>query len=172
MAEAQAQAPVAAVLAWRVHPAAERWGLAVGISAMILALSVLTALWMQTAYWGIFAGLVLFLSLEGFYLPSRFQLGTEGVEVRKPFSRVVREWGTFRSAWFDRVGVTLSPFGRRHWLEPYRGIRLRYGVGPAAPRRAEVQRFLLAHLDLEQVTLGGLSAAEREAAAGDAAHRE
>ncbi|MCK4414103.1 MAG: hypothetical protein KAY32_11210 [Candidatus Eisenbacteria sp.] len=151
-------------LVWGVHPAGERKWFAAGITLMILGLSVLTALWMRTAYWGIFAGIVLFLSLEGFYLPSRFRLGADGVEVRKPFSRVTREWTHFRSVWFDGIGVTLSPFGRRHWLEPYRGVRLRYGVGPQAPAPAEVRRFLLAHLDAERVHIGGLSAEERAVA--------
>ena len=155
----------AAELAWRVHPAFERKGLAVAICAMIVGLSVLTAAWMQTAYWGVFAGIVLFLSLEGFFLPSRFLLGRAGVEVRKPFSCVKREWGSFRSIWFDGVGVTLSPYGRRHWLEPYRGVRLRYGVGRQAPQRAAVQRFLLAHLDTERVRVGGLKPEERAAMA-------
>ena len=50
----------------------------------------------------------------------------------------------------------LSPFGRRHWLESYRGVRLRYPAGARAPAAVEVRSFLLAHLDREKVRFEGL----------------
>jgi hypothetical protein len=147
--------PIAAEIAWRVHPAAERRGMAVFVLALILALSVLAAAWMRGAYWGLFAFLVLFLSLESFFLVSRYALGPEGVRVERAFSRSERAWSSFRSAWFDASGVTLSPFGRRHWLETYRAVRLRYGRTPGAPTREAVNEHLLAHLDPAQVQIHG-----------------
>ena len=144
-------------LAWRVHPAAERRGLAVLVASLILLLAVLAAAWMGSAYWGIFAGVVLFLSLEAFFLPASYELDGEGVRVRKPFSRVERPYDAFRRAVFDPTGVTLSPFRRRNWLESYRAIRLRFSRAHARadgdPEPGEVWEFLRARLDPEQVRL-------------------
>jgi len=147
--------PITAEIAWRVHPAAERRGMAVFVLGLILVLSVLAAAWMRGAYWGLFAFAVLFLSLESFFLASRYALGPEGVRVERAFSKSERAWSSFRSAWFDAGGVTLSPFGRRHWLETYRALRLRYGRTPEAPAREAVNQYLLAHLDPAQVQLHG-----------------
>ncbi len=146
-------------LAWRVHPAAERRGTGIAVLALMITLSALAAMWMEGAYWGLFAFGVLFLSLEAFFLPARFELSEEGVTVRKAFSRVERPWGQFRRVIFDPVGVTLSPFARRHWLEAYRGTRLRFArpaAGRDTPAPEEVRRFILAHIDLEEVRVVGL----------------
>lgn len=146
-------------IVWRVHPAAERRGVAAAVFGMVLVLSVLAAFWMEGVYWGLFAFAVLFLSLEAFFLPCRFELTEEGVVVRKPFASVSRPWGHFRRVIFDRVGVTLSPFGRRHWLESYRAIRLRFKTGKAAggePTRQQVRDYVLAHIDAQQVGVEGL----------------
>lgn len=147
--------PVTAEIAWRVHPAAERKGMAAFVLGLILLLSVLAAAWMRGAYWGLFAFGVLFLSLESFFLASRYALGPEGVRVERAFSKSERPWSAFHSAWFDGLGVTLSPFGRRHWLETYRALRVRYGRPPAAPSREAVNAYLLAHLDPAQVQFHG-----------------
>lgn len=148
-------------IAWRSHPAAERRVAAAGVGALVLVLAVLTGIWMRGAYWGCFAAMVLFLSLESFFLPTSYELSGSGVSVRKPFSRLERPWSAFRSAWFDPLGVTLSPFGRRHWLETYRGIRLRWGDRSATPGPDDVRRFLLARLDPHAVTCFGLPAGEK-----------
>ena len=154
-------------IAWRVHPARERRGLAVLVGALILVLSLLAGIWMGNTYWSVFALAVLFLSLEAFFFPASYELHGEGLVVRKPFSRVERPWSAFRRAVFDPAGGTLSPFARRHWLESYRGVRLRFGAAERGPGNhadgggdatvAEVRRFLLAHLDPERVRIVGLS---------------
>lgn len=148
--------PVPEKLAWRVHPAGERPTLGALILALIGACSVLVGLWMKGAYWSIFAFGVLFLSLEAFFLPSRFELDAGGVSVRKPFSQASRPWGQFRRVVFDPFGVTLSPYGRRNWLDPYRAVRLRFSAGSGASGgvdRQEVRRFVLAHVDAALVTI-------------------
>jgi hypothetical protein len=157
-------------LTWRVHPAAERKATGAFVSLLLVALAVLAGIWMRGAYWGVFALFVLFLSLESFYLPTAYELTASGIVVRKPFSKAERPWSAFRSAWFDPLGVTLSPFGRRHWLETYRGVRVRFAARPVAGEAAAaaqataspeaVRRFLRAHLDPQQVRFFGLAVAE------------
>ncbi len=147
-------------LAWRVHPAADRLGLGIVVFGLIVALSVLVGFWMEGIYWSFFAFAVLFLSLEAFFLPSRFELTADGVTVHKPFSNMTRPWDHFRRVVFDPVGVTLSPFARRHWLESYRAVRLRFGTPERGegsdPTREEVRRFVIEHVDPERVHIEGL----------------
>ncbi len=152
------------VLTWRVHPAGERKGLTVAVSLVILGVSALTGIWMdgvtgvpmEGLYWSLFALLVLLLSLESYFLPTRFTLSGGEVAVEKIFSRTRRSWSDIRGAWFDRVGVTLSPFARRHWLEPYRSVRLRYPRPGRSPSEEDIRAFLRAKLDPARVAITGL----------------
>jgi hypothetical protein len=152
----EASGPTPEAIAWRVHPAVERPGRGALVLALVVVLSVLVGLWMRGPYWSAFAFAVLFLSLEAFFLPSRFELREQGVVVRKPFSQATRPWGEFRRVVFDPFGVTLSPFGRRHWLDPYRGVRLRFASGvtqPGMPGHDEVRRYIRAHVDAGRVRI-------------------
>jgi hypothetical protein len=149
---------------WRVHPAAERRGVALLVLVLLILLSALAGVWMRGLYWGIFAFLVLFLSLESFYLPTRYELTSEGVSVRKAFSRVERPWSAFRTAWSDALGITLSPFGRRHWLESYRGVRLRFAIETSDGQRTRIRARLREWLTGASVRLIGW---EGEAASGE-----
>jgi hypothetical protein len=154
--------PAPEKLAWRVHPATERPNLGAAILALVVVFSVVVGLWMRGMYWSVFAFGVLFLSLEAFFLPSRYELDAQGVVVHKPFSQAGRPWSQFRRVAFDPFGVTLSPFSRRHWLDPYRAVRLRFAGGARAgegPEREQVRRFILAHVDAQQVRIEELEQA-------------
>lgn len=146
------------VLAWGIHPASERKGMAVMIVALIAFLGVLTSLWMANIYWGIFAIVLLFLSLEAFFLPSRFELSEKGVRVYKAFSKVDRPWNHYRRVSSDQTGITLSPFRRRNWLEAYRATRLGFRSGALQydPSPEVVSEFILSHIDRETVLIEGL----------------
>jgi hypothetical protein len=96
---------------------------------------------MGAPVWGLFAAVVLFLSLEGFYLPTRFTMGPEGLGVRKIFSRAAIGWERFRRVYEDRHGLTLSPYRRRTFLEPYRSARVLYDGGDPGEIRRAVRRF-------------------------------
>jgi hypothetical protein len=128
-------------LVWTSRPAARYPARAVAVALLIGLLGTLVGVWMDSAYWGIFASLVLFLSLESFFLATTYRLGEEGIEVRKPFSRAFRRWDTFRSVYVDRKGITLSPYSGRSVLEPYRAVRLLF-----ADNREAVWDFVRSHL--------------------------
>ncbi len=160
-------------LSWRVHPAAERRGTGILVFVAILVLSFLAGLWMGGPFWGAFAFVVLFLSLEAFFLPGSFELTERGVIVKKPFSQAERRWDQFRRVIFDADGVTLSPFARRSWLETYRAIRLRYpsraegagrdvdASGDRVPAPEEIQGFILEMIDREKAVVLGLGDDEK-----------
>ena len=130
-----------AALEWTVHPVRERPRLGILVLGVILAMSVGSWFWMRSAFWPLFSFLVLFLSLESFYFPTRFRArGGEADRLRR-FSRSEREWAIFRRCQVDRDGMTLSPYRKPTFMDGYRAIRLRWGsVEPRAGRRVRPRR--------------------------------
>lgn len=116
-------------LDWTVHPFQQRRALGVWVLIVIIAASLLASVWARGWFWGVFSFLVLFLSLESFYFPTRFHLDEGKLVVFRRFSRSEREWGIFRRCYLDPDGLILSPFRKSTWLEEYRAIRLRFGRG-------------------------------------------
>jgi hypothetical protein len=111
-------------ITWTSHPVARNRVKGAVVVLLIVGLAVLAGVWMGNPYWGIFAFLVLFLSLESYFFATTYRLGEDGVEVRKRFSKSFRGWDTFRTIYVDRRGVTLSPYGGRSLMEPFRALRL------------------------------------------------
>lgn len=109
---------------WRVHPARERRAATLALLAVLAA--ILAAVWVAFS-----DPLLLLLSvailgsaLGSWFLPTTYRLDDEGASERRTGWRRARRWSEVRSAYADRRGVTLSPFAKPSWLEPYRGIRL------------------------------------------------
>jgi hypothetical protein len=146
------------ILAWKIHPAAERKGMAIMIVFLIAFLGVVASLWMRNIYWGIFAIVLLFLSLEAFFLPSKYELSERGVRIHKAFSNADRPWNHYRRVSVDRTGITLSPFRGRNWLEAYRATRLgfQFGGRQRDPAPADIRALILDHIDRESVLIEGL----------------
>lgn len=114
-------------LEWTVHPVRERPRLGVLVFGIILAMSAGAWFWTKSVFWPLFAFLVLFLSLESFYFPTRFLLDEGKLTVFRRFSRSEREWTIFRRCQLDRDGMTLSPYRKPTFMDGYRSIRLRWG---------------------------------------------
>lgn len=113
-------------LVWSVWPlAADR--VRGGSALAVIAASIYAAFVLGGPAMGGFAILVLVGGLGPFFVRTRYRLSEAGVEVRSPFQRVRRPWDTFQRAFAGRKGMTLSPFAKRHPLEPYRNVQLRYG---------------------------------------------
>ncbi len=47
--------------------------------------------------------------------------------MKKPYSRLKREWSHFRSFYPDKNGVLLSPFAKPSRLENFRGVYILFG---------------------------------------------
>lgn len=128
-------------LAWTAHPVLRqrRRGSLVGL--LIVAAGVFLGIWMGSAVWGVFAAGILFLSLEAFFLPTRYALTSEGVGIRRGFSDGRHAWSDYRRVYADHNGLTLSPYRRRTLLEPYRSARLLFDGGDPDQIRATVRRL-------------------------------
>jgi len=129
--------PGRVLLSWTSHPVRRRPAQGAVVALLILATAGAIGVVTRSAFWGAFSGLVLFLSLESFFLPTRYDLGEDGLAVKRTFSRSVVEWGRFRRVYRDRHGLTLSPYRRKHFMEAYRAVRVLYDGGdPAAIEEA------------------------------------
>ena len=113
-------------LAWEVHPFADER--AKGLSAMAVILGAISG---SFAWGGPLLGIVATLILVGgtgsFFVRTRYRLTATEVVVQSPFQRVNKPWSAFRRAHPGDQGVSLSPFRKRHVLDPYRSVMLRYG---------------------------------------------
>lgn len=121
----------AAPLVWVSHPLLRRrvLGTLIGLGIVVAALAL--GYWTRSLLWGAFSAGVLFLSLETFFLPSRYEAGASELVVRKAFSTGRTPWASFRRVYEDRHGLTLSPYRRRTFIEPYRSMRLLFDGGEA-----------------------------------------
>ncbi len=128
---------------WRSHPFRERRGAGLLVLGVLLILAAGLAITTASGFWGIFGFVVLFLSLEGFFLPTRYQLDGDGVKVARALgSRTTRPWSSFRRVEVDSRGMTLSPYRDRSWLEPYRAVRLLFDGGDRTAIIAKVRAAL------------------------------
>lgn len=94
---------------------------------------------MGSPVWGVFTFGVLFLSLESFFLPTRYEMREEGLAVNKKFSNSTFPWTGIRRVYEDGQGLTLSPYRRRTFLEPYRSARVLFDGGDRELIRREVR---------------------------------
>jgi len=67
---------------------------------------------------------VLGVSVAPFFVPTRYRLGEEGVEVARPWGTRRRAWSEFRAVRSGGELVLLSPSERRSWLDNIRGTTL------------------------------------------------
>ncbi len=126
-------------IAWTSHPFRRQPGRGLALLALLALAAVLIGWWCRSWFWGVFAAGVLFLSLETYFFPTRYALDEKEVVVRKPFSASRNPWDAFRRVYEDRHGLTLSPYRRKTFLEPYRSQRLLFDGGDAERIRSAVR---------------------------------
>lgn len=76
--------------------------------------------------WGIGASLVMFVTLNRFFLPSRWEMDADGITAHYPLRKQHFRWETGRRFVVDGYGGFLSTRARRSRLDPYRGMHLRF----------------------------------------------
>jgi hypothetical protein len=111
-------------LAWSTHPARDRIDATVALVAFLIA--VLAVVWFSLRDPVVLAVAIAILcgALAPWFLPSRYRIDERGIEETRAGVSRRRAWSDVRSVYVDARGVTLSPFARRSWLEPYRATRV------------------------------------------------
>jgi hypothetical protein len=70
------------------------------------------------------AAIILLVATGPFYVPTRYRLSADGVEIARPWRSWHRPWSHFRSVRRGGELVVLSPFTGPSWLESFRGEKL------------------------------------------------
>lgn len=130
-------------LAWRAYPARQRPAAAV-LAGLAIAAVALASAAVGGVFWGILAVVVLVLSLNRFFFPSRFVIDSEGVAARYLLGTQRFAWSEIRRFCCDRHGLYLSTRSRPSRLDAYRGLHLLFGA-----RREEVLSRIRASLGPE-----------------------
>lgn len=116
----------AGALEWSVFPVAEYpWRTAVALF-FVAASGVIVGF--AAGHWafGVLAAVVLTASLYNHFLPSRYRLDESGAEATFFFVKRRKDWGYFRSYYYDRVGLMLSTFTYASRLDSFRGMNVRF----------------------------------------------
>ena len=123
-ASTQPQADLPADLSWRAHPVRQRPGRAVVAIALIAGLGVAAGLMGGGPWWGIAAAAVMLISLNRFFLPSRFVIDAEGITASYPLRRQRMKWVDLRRFGSDRWGGFLSTRARGGWTDSVSGMHV------------------------------------------------
>ncbi len=75
-------------------------------------------------FWGIFAFLILFFTNISFFIRTEYEITDKKIIVKKLFYRIEKDWEWVKRIEVDKNGIFLSPFERKSWLDPFRGIFL------------------------------------------------
>jgi len=78
------------------------------------------------------------------FVPVRCRLDEDGVTRRSGWFAEHRRWRGLQRAVRSAEGVLLSPYRRRHWLDPYRALFLPLPHA-APPLAADLDRVLSSH---------------------------
>lgn len=120
-----AETTATTTLAWSVHLAKEqpqRAAIAAGV--ILLTVGMIGAI-THNLLGPLFAAILLFGSLNDFFLPIRYELNEQGVEAKGLFSHTSLEWNRAKRFHLLADGVKVSPLAGPSRLEAYRGVFLR-----------------------------------------------
>lgn len=75
-------------------------------------------------FWGIFAFLILFFTNATFFTKTEYEIDDRKIVVKKFFYKIEKDWEWVKRIEVDKNGIFLSPFKKKSWLDPFRGIFL------------------------------------------------
>jgi hypothetical protein len=120
-------------LTWTVHRAKET-PVKTGV-AMVFILAFVGFGWVVFGpALGMLAVVVLFLSLNTYFLPITYTLTDKGIEIDKRLFTARYEWKQFRRWFRTSGGIVISPFSRKNYLDNFRGVHL---LLPSEERRTK-----------------------------------
>ena len=126
-------------LAWEVCPwrSAKLKGL---LAVALILLVSLTVLALAGPLMAALATVILAGSVGPFFVTTKYRLTPDKVEVRSPFQNISRPWGGFKRVHLGNRGISLNPYSKRHLLESYRSVVLRF-AGNADPVSEWVRKY-------------------------------
>ena len=131
-----------AQLSWVVWEASSNVALGLGTLLLIVALSVAISVSLGSRYYGGMALVVMLLAVLPFFLPTRYLLDEEGVQVRNLMGNRHKPWANLKVYFLDgERGVLLSPVAKYGPVARARGLYLPLR-GDAAAARALIARHL------------------------------
>ena len=136
---------------WTVHPARQRWVAAICALIIIVLAGILIAAWVDSPAWAPWVGLgavvVLILSLNRFFFPSKFTIDQSGITAVFPMARKRYQWRQLRRFVHDENGGFLSTRARRSRFDAFSGLHL---VFPS--QRGPVISMIKVYMRREQPT--------------------
>jgi hypothetical protein len=110
-------------MTWTVHPAKENTTKTV-ISLVFISALLIYVFIFWGLVWGALGLVFLFVTLQSYYFPTRYELTDEQVLVKGFFVSQKRKLVEFKKIYVGKNGVLLSPFKHKTFLNNFRGIFL------------------------------------------------
>jgi hypothetical protein len=133
------------ILEFVCHPAKRDLRITALTTLFIIICVVLVWLISYSAFMTGLGVLILFGSLSGFYLPTRYYFYDDHLIVKTTVQKLRKEWSQFRSYYPDKNGVLLSPFVHPTRLENFRGLYIKF-----AGNRDRVMGIVRSKIDVEE----------------------
>jgi len=108
---------------WEVLPAKENPKKLIFLIIFLIFISLIFGFGFGS-FFGIFAFLVLFFSNINFFIKTKYEITDEKIIIKKPFYEISKDWNWVKRIEIDKNGIFLSPFEKKSWLDPFRGIFL------------------------------------------------
>ncbi len=107
-------------LSWTAHRAAENPKKALTILFVIVLSGIGAAFYMEALMWGLFAIIVLFIGLSGFFLPRKYLIDSTGIREKYLGQERITSWYYFRRTVVVGSDILLSPYNKRTVMERFR----------------------------------------------------
>lgn len=128
-------------LQWSCHPVKRRPLFSLAITLFVLFVIAMVYSTTESAFLGLLALVIMFVSLAKFYLPTHYRLSDKGVTVKTTTQTLSKHWSEYRSFYLDKNGILLSPFSEPSRLENFRGLFIMFN-----DNKDEVTEFVKSHI--------------------------
>jgi hypothetical protein len=111
------------MISWKVHRAKETPKKTLLVIIVLFIFLVYVAIFFGPP-WVILAAVILFASLNAYFLPTTYTLNDTAIIIDKKLFKNKLEWSRFRKYYITTTGIVLSPFTKRSFLDNFRGVHL------------------------------------------------
>lgn len=130
------------MLAWTSQPARRRPDHAALLAAVVLLSAWAIMVTLEAPYLALVGAVLLLVSVAPFWMPTRYRLDDDGIELRRWPRTRRRPWAELRRAQIGASAALVSPFAEPNRLDRFRGLVLYFDGGD----RAAIVAALRAHL--------------------------